>query len=176
LLDTLDHVPAFIVGRRTEVLASNQLARAVLADFGARPGAGCNFARFVLAEPVARELFVDWETAARDAVAILRMEAGRRPTDRQLADLVGELREQCPEFAAWWDDRGVLNRTHGVKLLHNPTVGDLTFSYEVFPAPADPDRSLCIYSVEPGSPSEQALRLLASWAATPQHDTSAVES
>ncbi|MDT7751494.1 MAG: hypothetical protein QOD96_5156, partial [Pseudonocardiales bacterium] len=80
-LRTLDHVPAFVVGRRTDVLASNRLARAVLTDFEAMPAVHRNLARFMLLDPAARELYADWETNARDAVAILRLRpAGIRPT------------------------------------------------------------------------------------------------
>jgi MmyB-like transcription regulator ligand binding domain len=96
-----------VVGRRTDVLASNRLARAVLTHFEALPAVHRNLARFMLLDPAARELYADWETNARDAVAILRLEAGRHPTDRQLSDLVGELTVGCPEFAGWWDDRRV---------------------------------------------------------------------
>jgi transcriptional regulator with XRE-family HTH domain len=167
LLRTLDHVPAFVVGRRTDVLASNRLARAVLTDFEAMPAVHRNLARFMLLDPAARELYADWETNARDAVAILRLEAGRHPTDRQLSDLVGELTVGCPEFAGWWDDRRVRRNTHGTKVHRHPLVGELVFSYEALPVPGDPDQTLCVYSVEPGSASEQALRLLDSWTAPP---------
>ena len=77
-LRTLDHVPAFVVGRRTDVLASNRLARAVLTDFEALPAVHRNLARFMLLDPAARELYADWETNARDAVAILRSPSAAR--------------------------------------------------------------------------------------------------
>ena len=165
LLDTLDHVPAFIFGRRTEVLASNRLARAVITDFDAMPASKRNFARFMLLDSAARELYRDWETLAAETVAILRLEAGQRPDDRQLADLVGELTLRCPEFSGWWNDHQVLRRTHGTKRHNHPEFGELVFAYEVLQIPGDPDQSLCVYNVEPGSRTEEALRLLGSWTA-----------
>ncbi|MFC8077632.1 helix-turn-helix transcriptional regulator [Streptomyces sp. NPDC057307] len=167
MLQTLDHVPAFVLGRRTDVLASNRLARAVVTDFDAMPATRRNIARYYLLDPAARERVGDWEQMASETVAMLRLEAGRFPNDRQLADLVGELTLRCPEFTGWWNDHRVLRRTHGAKHYRHPLVGDLHFSYEALQPPGDPDQTLCVYNVEPGSPTAEALRLLDSWT-TPQ--------
>ncbi|MFC7217001.1 helix-turn-helix transcriptional regulator [Streptomyces polyrhachis] len=166
MLETLDQVPAFVLGRRTDVLASNRLARAVLTDFDALPATRRSLARYYLLDPRARERVGDWERIAAETVAILRLEAGRYPRDRQLADLIGELTLQSPEFTGWWNDHRVLRRTHGAKRYRHPLVGDLHFSYESFQAPGDPEQTLCVYNVEPGSETAQALQVLASWTAS----------
>ena len=168
MLQTLDHVPAFILGRRTDVLASNRLAREVLTDFDALPAPRRNLARYYLLDPEARERVGDWERIAAETVAILRLEAGRHPHDRQLADLVGELTLRSPEFSTWWNDHRVLRRTHGSKHYHHPLVGDLYFSYESFQVPGDTDQALCVYNVEPGSDTSQGLQLLTSWTTSQQ--------
>ncbi|WP_046496821.1 MmyB family transcriptional regulator, partial [Streptomyces odonnellii] len=173
MLHTLDHVPAFIIGRRTDVLASNRLARAILTDFDALPAPRRNLARYYLLDPAARERVGDWDRIAAETVAMLRLEAGRYPHDRQLADLVGELTLHSAEFSTWWNDHRVLRRTHGTKHYHHPLVGDLHFSYESFQAPGDTDQTMCVYNVEPGSPTAEALQLLSSWTA-PQHDAPAL--
>ncbi|MGA4987740.1 helix-turn-helix transcriptional regulator [Nonomuraea bangladeshensis] len=165
MLRTLDHVPAFVVGRRTDILAANRLARTVLTDFEALPVPQRNLARYYLLDPAARERTGDWEQIAAETVAMLRLEAGRYPGDRRLADLVGELTLRCPEFSTWWNDHRVLRRTHGSKRYYHPLVGELHFSYESLQPPGDPDQTLCVYNVEPGSPTEEALRLLAGWTA-----------
>ena len=156
-------MPAFVVGRRTDVLASNRLARAVITDFDAMPAARRNLARFVFLDPAARELYPEWETLAAETAAILRLEAGARPNDRQLA----ELTLRCPQFSGWWNDHRVLRRTHGIKRHHHPEFGELEFAYEVLQIPGDPDQSLCVYNVEPGSRTEEAVRLIGSWTADP---------
>ncbi|WAL73222.1 helix-turn-helix transcriptional regulator [Kitasatospora sp. YST-16] len=163
MLETLAHVPAFVLGRRTDVLAANRLAREVLTDFDALPATRRNMARYYLLDPQARERVGDWATIAAETVAMLRLEAGRHPDDRRLAELIGELTLRCPEFTTWWNDHRVLRRTHGAKHYVHPLVGDLHFSYESFQAPGDPDQTLCVYSVEPASPTADALRLLAGW-------------
>ncbi|UNO41151.1 helix-turn-helix transcriptional regulator [Streptomyces sp. MST-110588] len=165
MLHTLEHVPAFVLGRRTDVLACNRLAREVLTDFDALPAPRRNIARYYLLDPEARERVGDWERIAAETVAMLRLEAGRYPHDRQLADLVGELTLRCPEFSTWWNDHRVLRRTHGAKHYRHPLVGDLHFAYESFQAPGDTDQTLCVYNVEPGSETARALQLLADWTA-----------
>jgi transcriptional regulator with XRE-family HTH domain len=165
MLETLSHVPAFVMGRRTDVLASNRLARAVLTDFDALPAPRRNLARYYLLDPQARERVGDWERIAAETAAMLRLEAGRYPDDRQLADLVGELTVQSPEFSRWWNDHKVLRRTHGAKWYVHPVVGELHFSYESFQVPGDVDQVLCVYNVEPGSQSAKGLELLRSWTA-----------
>ncbi|WP_329170218.1 helix-turn-helix transcriptional regulator [Streptomyces decoyicus] len=167
MLQTLGHVPAFILGRRTDVLASNHLAREVLTDFDALPAARRNLARYYLLDPAARERVLDWDRIAAETVAVLRLEAGRHPRDKQLADLVGELTLKSPEFSTWWNDHRVLRRTHGAKGYHHPLVGDLHFSYESFQVPGDNEQTLCVYNVEAGSESARSLQLLVSWT-TPQ--------
>ncbi|MGW4803854.1 helix-turn-helix domain-containing protein [Kitasatospora sp. NPDC004272] len=163
LLETLGHVPAFVLGRRTDVLAANRLAREVLTDFDALPATRRNLARYYLLDPQARDRVGDWATIAAETAAMLRLEAGRYPEDRRLAELIGELTLKCPEFTTWWNDHRVLRRTHGAKHYVHPLAGDLHFSYESFQAPGDPDQTLCVYSVEPASPTADALRLLAGW-------------
>ncbi|TDC08280.1 XRE family transcriptional regulator [Nonomuraea longispora] len=172
-LQTLEHVPAFVVGRRTDILAANRLAREVLTDFDALPAPQRNLARYYLLDPVARDRVGDWEQIAAETVAMLRLEAGRHPDDRRLAELVGELTLRCPEFTTWWNDHRVLRRTHGTKCYHHPAVGELHFSYESFQPSGDPDQTLCVYNVEPGSASADAIRLLSGLAApaTPSAET-----
>jgi transcriptional regulator with XRE-family HTH domain len=167
MLQTLEQVPAFILGRRTDILATNRLAREVLTDFDALPVSDRNLARYYLLDPQARERVGEWERLAAETVAVLRLEAGRHPNDRQLTDLIGELTVRSPEFSAWWNDHRVLRRTYGNKHYHHPLVGDLYFAYESFQVPGDSEQTLCVHNVEPGSETAQALRLLGSWT-TPQ--------
>ncbi|MEV0406514.1 helix-turn-helix transcriptional regulator [Actinoallomurus sp. NPDC050550] len=165
LLDVLDeaHCPAFVLGRRTDVLAGNRLAMALIVDFDALPGPERNQARFVFLDPYARDLYADWETVAADTTAMLRMDAGRHPDDPWLQGLVEELSAQSAPFRRHWVDQKVHERTDGTKGYHHPVVGDLTVTYQAMKLPAVEEQTLYIYTSEPGSASEAALRLLASW-------------
>jgi transcriptional regulator with XRE-family HTH domain len=165
LLDALDGEPALILGRRTDVLASNRMARALFADFDRLPPGQRNYARWMFLDEDARSLFVDWQDQARAAVESLRFDVGRDPGDRATAELVAELREHSAEFDRWWEQHRVHQRTHGTKRLRHPLVGELAVEYETLTLPGDPDTTLYVYTTEAGSPSRQAIDLLASWTA-----------
>ncbi|GGR51267.1 transcriptional regulator with XRE-family HTH domain [Nocardioides luteus] len=162
-LESLDRLPAFITGRRTDILASNRMARALLADFENLPHRERNYARWMLLSDEARTLFVDWDVQARAAVESLRLDAGNNPDDRATAELVEELTELSPDFRRWWQEHRVFQRTHGTKRLRHPIAGELTISYESLSLPGDPDQTLFVYTTEPGTTARQGLDLLASW-------------
>ncbi|MCX4764616.1 helix-turn-helix transcriptional regulator [Streptomyces sp. NBC_01275] len=164
-LDLLDGVPAYIVGRRTEVLAWNRMAAAVFGDWAELPVAERNWARMVFLRPAYRELFVDWEQKAIDIVCVLRMDAGCYPDDPRLSALVGELSVKSEDFRRLWATHDVKEKSHGVKLLKHPLVGDLSLNFEGFRLADDSEQSMVTYHAEPGSASAEALRLLASWGA-----------
>jgi hypothetical protein len=112
--------------------------------------------------------FPGWDGIANDAVAILRAEAGRDPYDRRLSDLIGELSTRSEEFRVRWAAHNVKFHRTGAKNLHHPVVGELSLAYEALELPGDNGQRILVYTAEPGSPSEQSLKLLASWSATPQ--------
>ena len=56
-------------------------------------------------------------------------------------------------------------------LEHHPVVGELNLTFEAMELVADPGLTMFVYTAEPGSKSEQALNLLASWTATPDQET-----
>lgn len=170
LLDSLDTAPAIILGRLTDVLASNRAARALFADFDAMRPAQRNYARWMLTSAQARDLFVDWEIQARSAVENLRLDMGNDPNDPVAAALVDELSSASPEFRTWWSEHRVFQRTHGTKRLRHPVVGELSVDFETFTMPGDADQALFVYTTEAGSPSRDALNLLLSWSSTPSVD------
>jgi transcriptional regulator with XRE-family HTH domain len=165
LLDQLDSVPAFVLGRRMDVLAWNRLGAALFGDPAGRPPIQRNLAWMTFLDPACQGLYPDWERVARETVGYLRHCAGRYPDDPALAELVGELSLKSEPFARWWGGHLVREKTHGLKRMLHPVVGELTLSYETLRLAGDPDQALITYTAEPGSTSETALRLLASWAA-----------
>lgn len=163
LLDTLETAlrPAFVLGRRLDVLGQNRLAALLVADFDRVPETERNQARFVFLDPHARELYVDWEQVAADTAAMLRMDAGRHPEDPGLARLIGDLSIRSPEFRRLWARNRVHERSVGTKRYHHPLVGDVTITYQALSPGDDPEQTLFAYDTEPGSGSAHALQLLA---------------
>lgn len=165
-LDAIAHAPAFVRNGRLDILATNALGRALYADSYDTPSGPPNLARFLFLDPRSHDFYTDWERAANDTVAIMRTEAGRDPYDRGLTDLVGELSTRSEEFRMRWASHNVRQHYTGKKQFHHPIVGDLHTLYEAFELSADDGLTMTIYNAEPGTGTEDALRLLASWGAT----------
>lgn len=163
LLDALYGTPAMLLGRRTDVLAANRLARALLTDFDTMPAKDRNYARWLFLEADARERLIDWDAQARAVVENLRLDTGRNPDDPATQALVGALTIASPEFTRWWEEHHVYQRTFGDKQFRHPIVGELTLQYETLTLPGDPDQTLYLYTAEPHSQAAEALGLLTSW-------------
>jgi transcriptional regulator with XRE-family HTH domain len=164
-------VPAALYSKRGDVLAWNALAAALITDFGALRPEERNMARLVFLDEQVAARFVEWECKARDLVSQLRMEASRSPNDERLATLVGELTMRSPDFARLWATHPVREKIRGGHRYRHPVVGEFYLRYEAFSLPDAPDLSFVCQMADPGSPDEEALRLLASWTAeAARHD------
>ncbi|KDN18476.1 helix-turn-helix domain-containing protein [Amycolatopsis rifamycinica] len=163
LLDAIQ-APAFVFGRYLEVLAWNALGGAVSFDFGRIEER--NIAKLFFLDERAKDLHPEWAAVAREVVANLRAESGRHPGDPEGARLIGELSRASAEFRELWAEHTVREKAQGWKVMRNPVVGELRLRYETLRLPDDPDQGLVIYHAEPGSESERALGLLASWITT----------
>ncbi|MFB7501259.1 helix-turn-helix domain-containing protein [Streptomyces sp. NPDC056161] len=162
LLDDLPTTPAVVLGRRTDILAWNSMAAALFTDFAQIPERKRNFVRLVFREPAIRALYPDWEWVAQVSLAQLRMEAARDPKDPRLAELVGELSLQDPDFRRWWGAHHVAVQGTGTKTLNHPVVGRLLLDWSFLTCSDDPDQQLITLTAEPGTPSHDRLRILAS--------------
>lgn len=166
ILDAITTAPAWVRNDRGDVLAANELGRALYQDMMAEEVTPPNSARFTFLNPKARAFFRDWERSADDIVAVLRSTAGKNPFDKDLTDLIGELSTRSEEFRTRWAKHDVKYHRTGRKRLHHSAVGDLDLTYEALELPADPGLRINVYTAEPASPSEDVLKVLASWAAT----------
>jgi transcriptional regulator with XRE-family HTH domain len=165
LLDSMTGTAAFVRNGRLDILSANQLGFALYSPVFLDPVRPANLARFIFLDQRSTEFYGDWDGIAHAAVGSLRAEAGRDPYDRALTDLVGELSTRSQEFRVRWAAHDVDYYRSGVQPFHHPLAGDLTLTYDALEIPADPGQTIVAYTAEPGSPSQQALNLLASWAA-----------
>jgi hypothetical protein len=160
LLEDMHDIPAMVVHRRMDVLAWNRGADALLTDFAALPPGERNWIRLMFLDDAFRSLYADWPRAARDGVAVLRMESGRHPDDPALIALVGQLSIRDADFRTWWTSHPV----HGIgpvtRTFHHPVVGTLTLDIHQLSVGAHPDLLLVAYTALPDSGSREALRVL----------------
>jgi transcriptional regulator with XRE-family HTH domain len=158
LMDSWHLTPAFITGRRTDVLAANQLATALNPAYAP----GVNLVRSVfLEEAAARALYVDYDAIAAHVVASLRTTVGPDLDDPALIELVGELSLKSELFRRLWGRHDVHETYDGVKRMMHPTVGLLDLRYEALTTNGADGQLLIAHFAEPGTPTEQSLQLLA---------------
>jgi transcriptional regulator with XRE-family HTH domain len=165
--------PAFVQNARLDRLASNRIGRALysLPEDGSRDR--FNYAEYLFLDPRAGRFHRDFDTAKHNVVALLHAATALDPYDRELIEVVGVLSTQSAEFRALWASHDVYRYRSGAKLLTHPEVGDLEFGYESFELSTDPGLVMLVYTIEPDSPTEQAMRLLASWTAPAPADREA---
>jgi hypothetical protein len=170
ILDAITDAPAWIRNGRHDVLAMNQLARALYAPVLADPRRPANTTRFVYLHPEeAERFFVDYDQIIRDAAAMLRLEAGSNPHDEQLIALVGELSTRSELFRQRWASQDVRFHRSGRKRLNHPVVGQLDLDFEAMQLPSEPGLQLNVYTAAANTPTADGLKLLASWAASQQN-------
>lgn len=166
LLDAMVGAPAVVLNGHLDVVAANALGRALYAPVFERGTATPNLARFIFFDSSAGYVFPDWDSAADDAVALLRAEGARSPHSPVVTGLVGELATRSEPFRTRWAAHNVKAHYHGVKRFQHPTVGELSLTYNAFGVSGTDGLSLIGYTAEPHSRSAEALQLLASWVAT----------
>jgi transcriptional regulator with XRE-family HTH domain len=150
-------MPTIVANRRLDVLAANAAARALSPGFTP----GTNFLRWRLLEPVARELYVDWDEATEVAVSGLREAAGSDPDDPRLQSLIDELSSTSERFMELWA-RAEVGYRIGVLHMRHPKVGDLYLHRYRLNIPHSGGQHVLIYRAEPGSDTARGLEALRS--------------
>ncbi|GAA1457052.1 helix-turn-helix transcriptional regulator [Williamsia maris] len=167
VLDAVSDAPAWIRNGRHDILAMNDLARALYSPVLDDPRRPANTTRFIYLHPeAARDFFVDYDQITRDAAAMLRLEAGKNPHDKALIELVGELSTQSDLFRTHWASQDVRFHRSGRKRLNHPVVGHLDLDFEAMELPSEPGLQLNIYTAAAGTPTADAIAMLASWVAS----------
>jgi transcriptional regulator with XRE-family HTH domain len=173
LLNSLEHLPAIVSNNRLDILAVNDLGRALYAQM-LDIDSPVNSARFLfLNEHAARHLFPQWEHIATDTVSLLRIQAGRRPDDPALIALIGLLSTHSQAFRTRWAAHDVKTHRAGTKIFRHPLIGEVTLPFENLTVDATGDQVLTVFTPHPGSPEHDAIQLLASWHAHPPLPTEA---
>lgn len=180
MLDSMTGSAAFVANGRMDVLAVNALGRALYSPMfdspvNADPRKPANIARFQYLDPAAPGFFPDHQGALDVTAALLRTEAGRDAHNAELRALVGELSTLSEPFRVRWASHDVRLHLSGRKQFTHPEIGPIDLTYHSMDVSADGSSTLVmtVYTAEPGSDAEDAIRLLASLAATPRERSEA---
>lgn len=144
----LEHMgtsPAYITGRRWDVLAWNRAACQVFANFTTMPAEERNIIRLIFTNEEYRRRCVDWEGVALRVLAQLRASHGQYHDDVQLSALIQEFQQRSPEFAHWWSRHEVQERQDGQKEFLHPLVGSLVLEHSTFQMEDTPGLKMVVY-------------------------------
>ncbi len=165
VLDGLDPLPAYVRGRRWDILAWNASADA-LADFSNARGPARNIVWRLFRDPNSRCRYGDPECTMRRAVAQFRAIAAKYPNDPGFVELIDDLRTNSAEFRQLWAEHDVLGSTDGLKRFNHPELGEFILDHTTLELPGDGDIKMVVLTAAPGSETESKLRLLAPRALT----------
>ena len=163
-LDQFGTRPAFVSGRRWDILAWNDAGCAAFGDFRRMTTRERNTVWGIFTNPLSRQFVVDWEEDARHILAQFRSSCGRYPGDAQLTELIHDLMLSSPEFRAWWPDHEVRSGQEGRKTLNHPQVGYLLFERLTFQVFDTPDLKVTVYTpLEETDTPRKLEQLLEQW-------------
>ncbi|WP_342363357.1 helix-turn-helix transcriptional regulator [Terrarubrum flagellatum] len=146
MLKSMDHHPAYITGRRWDVLAWNDAACAIFGDYGALGPDERNIMHLIFAHPPHRSLLGDWEELARAALGLFRADSARHVGDPDFERLIQTLSRKSAEFRQWWPQRDVAHKLFGVKRILHPVAGAMAFEHTRFSIEDGSDMRLVVYT------------------------------
>jgi transcriptional regulator with XRE-family HTH domain len=144
LLDKTD-LPAFVLGRRWDVIAWNRAALAFFLDFEQVPANQRNLLWLLFTNPALRSLVVDWRSRAQDTLARFRADYGRHAGDAHFVQLVERLKSVSPEFAEWWPRHDILPMTESRYDYDHPQAGRMIVEGITFSVVDNPELRLVVF-------------------------------
>jgi transcriptional regulator with XRE-family HTH domain len=148
LVQRLEPFPAYVKGRRWDVLAANPAARELFTDWDALPAAERNLVRWMFTTGRAREVYLDWEAEARAMLGRFRLAAARHPDDPDFTALIAELHTESEHVRDWWPRHDVTAVGSGSKRLLHPRLGPVSYSHVVLQIADNPDQTMVSYSAQ----------------------------
>lgn len=145
MLDSMTGQPAYVLGRRWDVLAWNRAAAVVFGDYGRRHGDERNVMHMVFADPAHRRLLIDWHLLAPAALAMFRAASVRYAGDPDFERLIAKLKSASAEFEQWWPRHEVLGPFAGRKRIDHPKAKRMHFEYTSLAVADQPDMRLVAY-------------------------------
>jgi transcriptional regulator with XRE-family HTH domain len=162
MLESLTGQPAYVLGRRWDVLAWNRAAALLFGDYGELAGDSRNIMHIVFANTAHRKLLVDWEDVASTTLAMFRADSARYAGDAEFERLIGTLKRASPEFRDLWSRRDVSRSLGSHKRINHPVAGRMTFEFTTFAVTGESDMKLVLYTpLEEDRTAEKLDALLA---------------
>lgn len=124
--------PAFITNDRSEVLAWNQAANEIIADFAALPAQERVLIRLLFVDPELRRRLINWEEFARYSVGVYRTYYDNYAADPWYRETIEQLIMDSAEFAAMWELHDIQLKRVSRVLYHIPGAGERMYDINSF--------------------------------------------
>jgi transcriptional regulator with XRE-family HTH domain len=160
MLDSLAQQPAYVMGRRWDILAWNDAAVALFGDYGRLEGDDRNALSLLFANPAHRRLLVDWAELAPRSAAMFRADSARYAGDQEFERLIVKLAAASSDFRHWWAARDVLPPLAGNKRIRHPDLGLMSFEFTSFAVLGGQDLKLVVYTPLVADDTQAKLRAL----------------
>jgi len=157
LIDAFEPAPAYVCGPRWEFATWNSAQARLYPAIETLSDDDRNLLWVLFADPYTRELIVDWDIHARQALAEFRASTTSLRDDSALVALVDRLKDTSPEFDLWWTEHDVARFETRLRRFNHPTAGLLTFEYQLLSPAEWPTLTVAVQLPVPGDDSAQRL-------------------
>ena len=140
--------PSFITNERSEVLAWNNAAAEVIANFSLVPDSGRIMLRMLFMDQGLRRRMINWEEFAQYSVAVFRTYYDIHRNDPWYKKMVEQLMDDSPEFAGMWQLHNIQGKRVNRVVIQNLVTGcAVTYDINSVANLADhPGLHICIYT------------------------------
>jgi transcriptional regulator with XRE-family HTH domain len=146
MLANLTLQPAYVLGRRWDVLAWNRAAEILFGGYQTLDRDERNIMHRLFADAAHRLLLADWEAVARVSLAMFRADSARFAGDPDFERLIALLHAQSSEFRTWWPRHEVISPLSGIKRINHPLKGRMSFEHTGLTLSNQPDMKLVVYT------------------------------
>ncbi|MGW0436029.1 helix-turn-helix transcriptional regulator [Micromonospora sp. NPDC003197] len=159
LLSRLADTPIAVYDAAWTLLSCNSLWTTVFGGIATGRSGNLAWTVFTSIAPPIVVVPEEFERFQRALVADLRLTSGKYPHDRFVRQLVSDLLDANPVFAAMWADGAVVPFTAERKTIDHPAVGRLIFDCDVLTT-GDNDLRIVTYTTPSASETADKLRFL----------------
>ncbi|WP_221157222.1 helix-turn-helix transcriptional regulator [Rhizobium lentis] len=146
VLANLTHQPAYVLGRRWDVLAWNRATDVLFGGYDTLERDERNIMHRLFVDPAHRRLLVDWESVARVSLAMFRADSARYAGDPDFERLIALLMQASDEFRSWWQRHEVISPLSGIKRIDHPVMGRMSFEHTGLALTNRPEMKLIVYT------------------------------
>lgn len=157
LLDALMPAPAYVLGPHWEFVGWNAAQERLYPRIAMLEPPRRNLMWVLFADETTRDLIIDWDIHARQALAEFRSATATVRHDPVMRELIELLNNESDAFAEWWPEHDVSGFETRLRRFRHPAAGELTFQYQQLTPAEWPNLRVVAQLSIPGDDSAERL-------------------